>query len=73
MGERFACGQLMLQAPGPRGSPHIPQGVGDALASKGAADAPFDETAKTESCFSSESLAQAGQCGLCPWRVKYSK
>ena len=52
----------MLQAPGPRGSPHIPQ----APAADGAAlfAGPDVLTANTDSCFSSDVLAQAGHAGL---------
>lgn len=62
----------MLQAPGPRGSPHIPHG--DVAAGRAA----FDDglgvlTANVDSCFSSAVLAQVGHEGLCPWRVRYSK
>ena len=52
----------MEQAPGPRGSPHIPQEA----AAEGVAredDEPF-ATANTDSCFSSSALAQAGQLGV---------
>jgi hypothetical protein len=60
----------MEQAPGPRGSPHIPQGAADGV--PGEDEGPF-ATAKTDSCFSSSALSQAGQLAVsCP-RVRYSK
>jgi hypothetical protein len=62
--------QLMEQAPGPRGSPHAPQG--DAAAVLSGDEAPF-ATANTDSCFSSSALAQAGQLGDSRSRVRYSK
>ena len=52
----------MEQAPAPRGSPHRPQGAGPRSAE---AERPADEpTAKADSCFSSASLAHAGQAGF---------
>ena len=60
----------MEQAPGPRGSPHIPQGAADGAPSED--EEPF-ATANTDSCFSSSALAQAGQLGASPSRVRYSK
>ena len=60
----------MEQAPGPRGSPHIPQE--DVDGAPGEDEGPF-ATAKTDSCFSSSALSQDGQLGVsCP-RVRYSK
>jgi hypothetical protein len=52
----------MEQAPAPRGSPHRPHGAGPNCA--GAELADEEPTAKTDSCFSSASLAQAGQLGF---------
>ncbi len=60
----------MEQAPGPRGSPHVPQGAADAVLSED--EGPF-ATANTDSCFSSSALAQAGQLGDSRSRVRYSK
>ena len=60
----------MEQAPGPRGSPHIPQGEADGVARED--DEPF-ATANTDSCFSSSALAQAGQLAVSLSRVRYSK
>jgi hypothetical protein len=62
----------MEQAPGPRGSPHIPQGAAEGVAAREDDDAPF-ATAKTDSCFSSSALAQAGQLGVSRSRVRNSK
>jgi len=51
----------MEHAPGPRGSPQLPQAPADA----GAADELFAETAKTDSCWvSSLLLLQVGQTGF---------
>jgi hypothetical protein len=61
----------MEQAPGPRGSPHIPQGAAEGVAAR-EDDAPF-ATANTDSCFSSSALAQAGQLGVSRSRVRNSK
>jgi hypothetical protein len=60
----------MEQLPGPRGSPHIPQGAADGVLSED--EGPF-ATANTDSCFSSSALAQAGQLGVSLSRVRYSK
>jgi hypothetical protein len=60
----------MEQAPGPRGSPHMPQGEAEGVARED--DEPF-ATANTDSCFSSSALAQAGQLGVSRSRVRYSK
>ena len=60
----------MEQAPGPRGSPHIPQEAADGVARDD--DGAF-ATANTDSCFSSSALAQAGQLGVSRSRVRNSK
>lgn len=60
----------MEQAPGPRGSPHDPQGDAEGVLSGD--EAPF-ATANTDSCFSSSALAHAGQLGDSRSRVRYSK
>lgn len=60
----------MEQAPGPRGSPHIPQGAADGVL--GEDEGPV-ATANPDSCFSSSALAQAGQLGASRSRVRYSK
>jgi hypothetical protein len=52
----------MLQAPGPRGSPHVPQPPGDAAAAL-EDDEDLVETANVESCFSRLRLWQAGHDG----------
>ena len=52
----------MEQAPGPRGSPHAPQGA----AARGAAAPSLPATANTESCLSRSALEQVGQTGRCP-------
>ncbi len=51
--------QFRLHAPGPRGSPHVPQPPAGTAGSRG----PDDETAKTESCLSSAWLRHDGQAG----------
>lgn len=51
--------QFIPQAPGPRGSPHEAQGPG----SDGIDRSPPAPTANTESCFSSDVLAQLGHEG----------
>jgi len=63
--------QFIEQAPGPRGSPHIPQAP---PVEAGIEDGPVDgpPTANTDSCFSSSTPAQAGQAGACPARVRNS-
>lgn len=49
------------QEPGPRGSPQLPQGPADgALPKLAAEDAPFAETANTESCGASFLLWHLG-------------
>ncbi len=61
--------QFIEQEPGPRGSPQGPQGPGASRATA----APFPVfTAKTESCFSSCSLSQAGQRGASSLELKTS-
>ena len=61
--------QFIEHDPGPRGSPQVPHGPAKSF---GAPEPPA-LTAKTDSCFSSAALAQAGQEGSCPCRVRYSK
>ena len=60
----------MEQEPGPRGSPHEPHGAGAALRD---GDDGAVLTAKTDSCFSSSVLAQAGQIGVRSPCVRNSK
>src|SRR5690242_13924912 len=69
-GER--ADQFSEQAPGPRGSPHMPQGPADATAG---ADWLGDgaPTANTESCFWSSALAHDGHAGVSPALVRNSK
>ena len=61
----------MLQAPGPRGSPHDPQ----ALIGRFANDLAglLDCAANTDISFCSSALLQDGHDGDCPSRVRYSK
>ena len=61
----------MEQEPGPRGSPHEPQAPDEGAESPEEETEP-DVTAKTDSCLSSSALAQEGQLGDCPARVRYS-
>src|SRR5262245_41721065 len=58
--------QFRLQLPGPRGSPHVPQGPTGA----GVADLVLDTAAKTDHCFSSPRLLHSGQNG---WRSPVTK
>ncbi len=53
--------QFIEQAPGPRGSPQLPQGPGISRAA--ALELP-EWAEKTESCFSSFSLLHEGHCGV---------
>jgi hypothetical protein len=59
---------LIEQEPGPRGSPQDPQGPTLAARCGGLAAL----TANTDNCFSMSALAQAGQAGVWPARVKNS-
>ena len=51
---------MIEQAPGPLGSPQLPQGAG----LSGRASSPPFPTANTESCFSSRVPSQEGHCGV---------
>jgi hypothetical protein len=57
--------QFRLQAPGPRGSPHVPQPPLIGWASRALVLPDEDTAAKTENCFSSFWLRQAGHPGCC--------
>src|SRR5215475_7368058 len=52
----------MVQAPGPRGSPHVPQGPNDSLAAKSVL---FPPTANTDNSRSSFVLWHEGHAGCC--------
>ena len=54
---------------GPPGTPQVAQGLSGEIFGAPAVDAP---TAKTESCFSSDSLLHFGQAGFAPPRVRNS-
>jgi hypothetical protein len=60
----------MLHDPGPRGSPHIPH---DPAACCDGRPPPLVLTANAESSFWRSALAQGGQLGDPPPRVRYSK
>src|SRR5215467_6522270 len=59
----------MEQAPGPRGSPQVPQGPTDSLG----ADPPLADTAKTESCGASFLLWHLGHPGFSAPKTRASK
>lgn len=59
----------MEQAPGPRGSPQVPQGPAEGMD----ADPPLADTAKTDSCGASFLLWQRGQAGFSLPRTRASK
>ena len=67
---RESDGQFSEQDPGPRGSPHEPQGAGAALRD---GDDGVVLTAKTDNCLSSSVLVQDGQIGVRSARVRNSK
>jgi hypothetical protein len=63
--------QFIEQAPGPRGSPHVPQGPdGGAIVDLAG---PLECAANTDSCFCSSTPWHAGHDGDCLSRVRYSK
>ena len=59
----------MEQAPGPRGSPQVPQGPAEGMD----ADPALEETAKTDSCGESFLLWQRGQAGFWLPKTRASK
>ena len=65
-----ARAQFIEQDPGPRGSPHDPQGPIDSFAEKAAP--PLAPTAKAERRFRKSSLSQDGHDGVWSARVRYS-
>src|SRR5882724_2291860 len=63
----------MEHDPGPRGSPHMPQAPAAPVGPDEREGEAAVVTANADSCFSSSALAQRGQLGDCPSRVRYSK
>jgi len=67
----------MLQAPGPRGSPHAPHAPGPLAALIGRSENDFagvlDCAAKTDISFWRSSLVHVGHAGDWPSRVRNSK